>query len=252
MSQTLKLYIPKVLSENKVVLLKGIGTLRINYRSAVVDQERALIIPPREEIFFVPANEPKIDPVLVRIVELIAQVDHEEAADLVYSFMKDLQIELRSNGFLSFPSIGWIKQDQWGSLFFEPATEYIAINRFFGLNQVDLPESLSKAEQEVLADLKQTVHEGARVPRFENTAKPQRRWGFIIGMALVLVVAFVLFWLKPFSSSHPELTEDQVVNSIEPDQGRDGNAVMLSDSQTNSEGDVVYPVFKNIGPNFLP
>ena len=252
MSQTLKLYIPKVLSENKVVLLKGIGTLRINYRSAVVDHERALIIPPREEVYFVPANEPKIDPVLVRIVELIAQVDHEEAADLVYSFMKDLQLELRTKGFLSFPSVGWIKQDQWGSLSFEPATEYIAINRFFGLNQISLPETLSKAEQEVLADLKETVHEGARVSRFENTGRPQRRWGFILGIAMLLVTAVAFFWLNPLSNVDRAAEGlRETVHLEDPVSDADLTGSTTKDSQPSAER-AIYPVFKNIGPNFLP
>jgi hypothetical protein len=252
MSQTLKLYIPKVLSENKLVLLKGIGTLRINYRSAVIDQERSIITPPREEIYFIPADEPKIDPVLVRIVELIAQVDHEEAADLVYSFMKDLQVELRSNGILNFPNIGWIKQDQWGNLFFEPSSEYISINRFFGLYQVSLPEALTKAEQEVLADLKETVHEGARVARFENAQQPQRRWGFIIGMLALAVTALALFLFLPKSPITGDFTNTQENTEVSDPTSPLNESETQVDTKVEIPSSSVMPVFKNIGPNFLP
>ncbi len=125
MSQTLKLYIPKVLSENKIVLLKGIGTLQMNYRPAEIDLDAGIMLPPREEIFFVPSNERMLDPVLIRVVEFIARVDEDEAADLVENFMFDLQGELKEIGQLILPSIGNIMKDTWGNLFFEPAPEYI-------------------------------------------------------------------------------------------------------------------------------
>lgn len=250
MSQTLKLYIPKVLSENKVVLLKGIGTLRINYRSAVINHDLSVITAPREEIYFVPAEEQKIDPVLVKIVELIAQVDHEEATDLVYSFMNDLQLELRSTGSVSFPSIGWIKQDRWGSMFFEPASEYIALNRYFGFSQVRLPEALTQAEQEVLADLRETVHEGA-VTRPISRSEPKRRWGFIISS--ILMIAFVLtYFLVGNDKNRPSNTqlEDKPIvekgdqNLISPKEGT------LSGTPEQEVADM--PRFKDPGPNFLP
>jgi hypothetical protein len=249
MSQTLKLYIPKVLSENKVVLLKGIGTLRINYRSAVINHDLSIITPPREEIYFVPADESKIDPVLIKIVELITQVDREEATDLVYTFMKDLQTELRIHGFLSFPSVGWIKQDRWGSLFFEPASEYISINRYFGLSQVKLPEALSKAEQEVLADLRETVHEGATNRDYTASTAPKRRWGFIISSLLVLVMAVAFFWQRtPLRSGDSSTSTREGTEQVTTD---DRSGV---DSQTDAEVKEGFkmPVFKNIGPNFIP
>ncbi|MCB0688951.1 MAG: hypothetical protein KDC53_20575 [Saprospiraceae bacterium] len=240
MSQTLKLYIPKVLSENKVVLLKGIGTLRINYRSAVINHDLSLISPPKEEIYFIPGDESKIDPVLVKIVELITQVDHEEATDLVFSFMKDLQNELRVKGFLSFPSVGWIKQDRWGSLFFEPASEYISINRYFGLNQVKLPEALTKAEQEVLADLKETVHEGKTTRTYAVEGK--RRWGFIISSVLVAVAAFCLLWFSLSRSKMTSPQKDLVVHQVEEGE----------DTPVKQEGDFEMPVFREVGPDFIP
>jgi hypothetical protein len=249
MSQTLKLYIPKVLSENKVVLLKGIGTLRINYRSAVINQDLSVITPPREEIYFVPGDESRIDPVLVKIVELIAQVDHEEATDLVYSFMKDLQTELRSAGFLSFPNVGWVRQDQWGSLFFEPAYEYIAINRFFGLNQVRLPPALTPAEQEVLADLRETVHEGATERSFGIQNEPKRRWGFIISSVLAVLMALTLAFLagNPKQSIENEASDDRTTGLSEQTEEFQDEAA--SDSPKNP---AVQIRFKEVGPNFLP
>lgn len=247
MSQTLKLYIPKVLSENKVVLLKGIGTLRINYRSAVINHDLSVISPPKEEIYFVPGDESKIDPVLVKIVELITQVDREEATDLVYSFMKDLQNELRIKGILSFPSVGWIKQDRWGSLFFEPASEYISINRYFGLNQVKLPEALTKAEQEVLADLKETVHEGKTERSFVGEGQGKRRWGFIITTLLVLVAAISFLW---FGVGRQESItgKDTMVEHVEPNKDR-SSAEMPS--QMNEDA-FEMPEFREVGPNFIP
>lgn len=242
------MYIPKVLSENKVVLLKGIGTLRINYRSAVINHDLSLISPPKEEIYFVPGDEPKIDPVLVKIVELITQVDHEEATDLVYSFMKDLQNELRIKGFLSFPSVGWIKQDRWGSLFFEPASEYISINRYFGLSQVKLPEALTKAEQEVLADLKETVHEG-QVERIYAT-EGKRRWGFIITSLLVLAVALSILW---FNLGKTGISSGESPSSTIVEQTTSVADQKITDSPRHS-GAKEYdrPIYKEIGPNFIP
>ena len=248
MSQTLKLYIPKVLSENKVVLLKGIGTLRINYRSAVINHDLSIITPPKEEIYFVPADESKIDPVLVKIVELIAQVDREEATDLVYTFMKDLQTELRVHGFLSFPSVGWIKQDRWGSLFFEPASEYISINRYFGLSQVKLPEALSKAEQEVLADLRETVHEGAATRAYTTAAAPKRRWGFIISTLLVLIMAVSFFW----SRTNFRSTETTISTGEDSEQVTDDQSSVDAPLDSGVKEGFKMPVFKDVGPNFIP
>ncbi|MBK8505013.1 MAG: hypothetical protein IPL46_24055 [Saprospiraceae bacterium] len=248
MSQTLKLYIPKVLSENKVVLLKGIGTLRINYRSAVINHDLSIITPPKEEIYFVPADESKIDPVLVKIVELIAQVDREEATDLVYTFMKDLQTELRVHGFLSFPSVGWIKQDRWGSLFFEPASEYISINRYFGLSQVKLPEALSKAEQEVLADLRETVHEGAGNRTYMAAVAPKRRWGFIISSLLVLMVTVAFLWSRMNPGSEIPFSSGE---ELEQETLDDRSSVDTPLDQEEEEG-FKMPVFRDVGPNFIP
>lgn len=195
MSQTLKLYIPKVLSENKIVLLKGIGTLQMNYRPAEIDLEAGIMDAPREEIFFIPSNESKLDPVLIRVVEIIARVDEDEAADLVENFMNELQVELAENGFLTFPNIGWIKQDHWGSLFFEPAAEYISINKFFGFGKVKLPEALSPAEQEVIADLKETVAEKAERDSIATVGSNSRNWGFIIGGGLILIMLMAFSFL---------------------------------------------------------
>lgn len=248
MSQTLKLYIPKVLSENKVVLLKGIGTLRINYRSAVINHDLSVISPPKEEIYFVPGDEAKIDPVLVKIVELITQVDHEEATDLVYTFMQDLQNELRVKGILSFPSVGWIKQDRWGSLFFEPASEYISINRYFGLSQVKLPEALSRAEQEVLADLKETVHEGKSERSFVGEGQGRRRWGFIITTLLVLIAAVSFLWLgsNRFSGS-------QSADSPQVEEQLPGGEHSNSGQFPGPGGEAFeMPEFREVGPDFIP
>jgi len=254
MSQTLKLYIPKVLSENKVVLLKGIGTLRINYREAVVNQELSLILPPREEIYFIPSNESRIDPVLVKIVELVTQVDPDEASDLVFSFMEGLQVELRTNGILSFPSVGWIKQDKWGSLFFEPAAEYIAINRFFGFSEMRLPEALTKAEQDVLADLKETAHEGATERVFRSDRQPQRRWGFIISAALVLItaLAFMLSQVVGGSGGDTELIAEKTIQTEKKVTESETPVVIEDTNVALAEEPAPMPVFRNIGPKFLP
>ncbi len=196
MSHTLKLYIPRVLSENKIVLLKGIGALRISYRSAQDDMNLTSLSAPREEIYFVPGDEDRLDPILVKIVELIAKVERDEASELVQSFMQELKAELRGNGFLTFPTIGWIKQDHWGSLFFEPAAEYIAVTRFFGLGQVELPEALSDAEQEVLADLKETVSEKTARAKLLQRRPSERTWGFIISGVLLLLTLLAVLWFN--------------------------------------------------------
>ena len=208
MSQTLKLYIPKVLSENKIVLLKGIGTLQMNYRPAEIDLDAGIMLPPREEIFFVPANERKLDPVLIRVVEFIARVDEDEAADLVENFMFDLQGELKEIGRLILPSIGTIMKDTWGNLFFEPAPEYISMNKFFGLSQVTLPEALSPAEQEVIADLKETVAEKAATDALMvQQGGRSRTWGFIIGASVILIVLLLAsFFIEHSPSSMQDLT----------------------------------------------
>ena len=240
MSQTLKLYIPQVLSENRIVLLKGIGTLRVNYRSATINSHVNAINPPREEIYFVPSDEPDLDPILIKIVELIAKVDHDEAADLVYNFMRDLREELLLNGTITLPNIGWLKQDQWQNLFFEPAAEYISINRYFGLQSVKLPEPLTKSEQEVLADLKETAGEKPG-SFYEGSITTERRWGFIIGSIFLLVVASMIYLFFPKNQDlEQEVRLMENVPIVE-------NIVIenLSDLKLN-------PIFKDIGPNFLP
>ena len=234
MSQTLKLYIPKVLSENKIVLLKGIGTLQMNYRPAEIDLDAGTLDAPREEIFFVPANERKLDPVLIRVVEIIARVDEDEAADLVENFMNDLQGELTLNGFLTFPNIGWIKQDHWGSLFFEPAAEYIAINRFFGFNKVKLPEALSPAEQEVIADLKETAAERTAQDSLVVEGNRNRNWGFIIGVGLMLIMFICLSFLFKPNNPSPQLSNLTVL-SHEQDSDLFGSSQVQTTMTTNNE-----------------
>ncbi len=248
MSQTLKLYIPKVLSENKVVLLKGIGTLRLNYRSAVVDSDLSLLIPPNEEIYFVPSNEERLDPVLVKIVELIARVDQHEATNLVQTFMSDLKTELRGNGFLTFPNVGWIKQDNWGSLFFEPAAEYIAVNRFFGLGKVELPSALSPAEQEVLADLRETAA-GSSKQAFIRTQSKESNWGFVIGMVILLLSLITLFFLlrEGNKETGPSLDEMSIV-----EHEKESMETSEDTGQANLNISPYYDFIKDVGPEFLP
>ncbi len=212
MSQTLKLYIPKVLSENKIVLLKGIGTLRMNYRPAEVDVESGTLVAPREEVYFVPSSEEKLDPVLVRIVEIIARVDQDEAEELVEKFMIDLQTELQEDGFVTLPSIGWIKQDHWGSLFFEPAAEYISINKYFGFGKVELPEALSVAEQEAIADLKETAGEKTERDALVTLGNRSRAWGFIISGGLLIILLLSLSFLhSDWSDRFDPVINDQEV-----------------------------------------
>ncbi len=250
MSQTLKLYIPKVLSENKVVLLRGIGTLRINYRPAEIDETTQTLIAPKEEIYFVPANESRLDPVLTKIVEVIARVDEEEAQTLVRNFMDELRDELRGNGFLTFPNIGWIKQDNWGSLFFEPAAEYIAINRFFGLRQVTLPEALTTSEQEVFDDLRKTAGERVEGAELQPREARSRSWGFIIGALLLLItfLAFQFFTRSNAPEDEAPVDVEEVITNIKEDRAeRTLNMGAI-------EGDSATPPIKKkvVGPNFLP
>ncbi|MDH3650608.1 MAG: hypothetical protein OEQ53_13075 [Saprospiraceae bacterium] len=251
MSQTLKLYIPKVLSENKVVLLKGIGTLRLNYRPAVVDPDLSLLVPPNEEIYFVPSNEDRLDPVLIKIVEIIARVDKHEATTLVLTFMADLKTELRGNGFLTFPNVGWIKQDNWGSLFFEPAAEYISVNRFFGLGQVALPEALSSAEQEVLADLRETAAGSSKQAFVRTHQRKERNWGFVIGMVILLLSLLSLFFLLRNGDRNQGPVEDEN-NIVQNDRETQKEALQSDTDRAHVNVSPYYDFIKDIGPGFLP
>lgn len=214
MSQTLNLYIPKVLSENKVVLLKGIGTLRMKYRPAIIDAELSIIAPPREEIYFIPNNVQELDPVLIKVVKIIADVDQEEAYELVRAFMVDLRNELKSTGVLQFPGIGSINQDVWGNSFFKPDPEYISLNRFFGFQQMELPEALSPAEQEAIADIKETVSERSEHAKIISPKEQGRKWGFIIGAAAVLLTLISLLYFLNQKAALPLQVHDSQTSEL--------------------------------------
>lgn len=244
MSQTLKLYIPKVLSENKLVILNGIGSLKINYRSASVDMERKVILPPREEIYFVPSNDSRIDPILVKIVEIMTGVGYDEATDVVYRFMREMRSELHVQGQVALPNIGWIRQDKWGSVFFEPAAEYISLNRYFGLNHVQLPQALTPAEQEVLADLKETVHEQLSTPVYDINKR--RRWGFIISTILILLMAASLFLIRNWNESEM-VHEELPLDTIKTTPTEDDSGLLLDPESEIPKGSTI-----DVGPNFVP
>lgn len=253
MSQTLKSYIPKVLSENKIVLLQGVGTLRMNYRPAVIDEGLSVMTAPREEIYFVPGDESALDPVLVKIVEMIALVDHDEATDLVQRFMQDLQKELRDNGFITLPNVGWIKQDNWGNLFFEPAAEYIEMNSFFGFGSIELPEALSMAEQEALADLKKTASEQSAAAKLQRE-KERRRWGFIISALALLVILGVLYLTNRSSSGIGDTIPTQQPTSQDEDENLNSDTLQLEEVEPDSlsPAGVSPPHVREEGPNYLP
>ena len=253
MSQTLKSYIPKVLSENKIVLLQGVGTLRMNYRPAIINEDLSVMTAPREEIYFVPGDESQVDPVLVKIVELIAIVDHAEATDLVHRFMQDLQKELRENGFITFPNVGWIKQDNWGNLFFEPAAEYIEMNSFFGLGSIELPEALSLAEQEALADLKRTANEESAASKLQRE-KERRRWGFIISALALLMVLGVVYFTSRSGGPAGDQFPAQQPTSRDEDHPLDQDTLKIKkiEPDTLLPSRVGQPHVREEGPNYLP
>ena len=254
MSQTLNLYIPKVLSENKEVLLKGIGTLRLQYRSAVIDTELSIIAPPREEIYFIPNNVQELDPVLIKVVKIITDVDQEEASNLVRAFMLDLRNELSNTGILNFPGIGSINQDFWGNLFFKPDPEYISLNRFFGFQKMMLPEALSRAEQEAIADIKETVSERPEHAKVIASREKDRKWGFIIGAAAVLLTLISLLYFLNRDAALPLQVHDNQTSELTMKPLKRIN-INPADPISHDSAEITARVDRislEPGPNYLP
>ncbi|MBX2817051.1 MAG: hypothetical protein KTR24_13680, partial [Saprospiraceae bacterium] len=176
MNEAFKVYLSRILSENQVVLLQGIGVLKLSHIGAAIDEYAGTISPPRDQIYFEPSEVVHLDPVLVRIVQIIHGLSREESMRRTEAFMGSLRMELDRNLRLMLPKIGSITRSPHGDTFFTPDATSQEYNTSFGLPRLKLPAKVAAEQQEVtMAQIPQpAVPAASMAPTSSSQAQPTR------------------------------------------------------------------------------
>lgn len=188
-------YLPPLLMTGKHVHLTGIGSFQLVYVSARLDHDRDEIVPPAEQLVFVPgAGTIDPDPTLVRVLELSQGIKTVKARKRVLAFCQGLQKTLQEKGRLDLPGLGRVHLNDYGQEYFEPSRASQGLTSYFALPTLRLPSQSQKLVASSVAPITTSVIPD-NSPEPQNISDPEPaklQQGQGLGPARILLWAFLI------------------------------------------------------------
>ncbi|MCO5233865.1 MAG: hypothetical protein M9888_09040 [Chitinophagales bacterium] len=181
-------YIYDLLLENDYVVVPGLGGFVCQNQSAIIDRQRAEIMPPSRTIAFNRMLQQN-DGLLVQYIVMKNQLTHKYAEETVREFVAKCNEQLHQMGSVQFPRIGRLYIDELKNIQFSPAYEPFPLDDSFGLGSISvIPirryESV-ESEEDVLVATDNIVE-----------LKPQRRWPYWVAATFAGLFILGSTWLN--------------------------------------------------------
>lgn len=108
------------------VVIPGVGALVKRYVSAVYDENRGMIYPPREEITF-NAEINYDDGLIISSVSRREEIPYTDAAALINDEIEAMRSQIELDGRFSLGAVGELQKNSDGNVVFEPAAERLSL-----------------------------------------------------------------------------------------------------------------------------
>jgi cell division septation protein DedD len=223
MALNLRTIVYDLLWEHECVVVPDFGAFIVNPRSAIVEENQNLILPPSNEISFNPAVK-KNDALLVNFVADQLNWDYSKAKEEVLKAASAWERKLSLERFLELEGVGTFRKTDDGRLIFQQANEENFSHASYGLQ----PLRLKPLQQEgILRRLEEPVK---KHPNLSGGVLSKMK--YVAAAALFIPIIFVASWITfsgegmndkfvgldfNFFSNQTEVKDDSVAEKLSPD-----------------------------------
>jgi len=216
---TVNYYITKLLLSREGLVIPGLGSFTVQERSARIDADKNVIIPPSKQYFFNPKITEDSDEILTNTIANEENTSFIEAKRLVYAFTEKVTKEINSGEKYEIKNIGYFYKHQSGKINFsqfeksdltsglkELETEPFELISQPGKTQPKAPERAPRAK----------VNKTTKAPKKKKTKKVLIA---LTSTLLILLLAFFVWYLDLYKMVFPEENKKkQVVAEQTTDQ----------------------------------
>jgi len=174
-------FISDLLYEHDCVVIPGFGGLVANYRSAKLNRQTHLILPPSKHIGF-NRHLKNNDGLLVSHLSGLFSISYKEAQQKIETIVSEWQTALQKDGRIFWEKIGTFFYDKAGNLQFIPEEQENYLLSSFGLLPVQLTPVIAEEEKVV-----------SITGRNENKLKSNISWK--VAAAVTIPLLAVGLWL---------------------------------------------------------
>lgn len=126
-------YIYELLYWHDCVIIPGLGGFVANQRSAEIEEEKGLFLPPKKEIGFNRSLSHN-DGLLINFIAQNEGIGYVDAGLLVRQYVDDIQQQINSSTSFEISGVGFLKSDAIGNLLFQPSGTSGFMPGSFGLS----------------------------------------------------------------------------------------------------------------------
>lgn len=178
--------ITSYLLQSKECTLPGIGSFKINSIPAIADAANKQILPPNDEIFFTEKENVNFGG-LAKYIAAKKNIDIKSAEEQLNDFCKEWNGKIKTGEELHFETIGTIKKNSEGNIYFEKAEKLNYLQPIQVENIYEKEEPLTVEEPEETVVVEQEDYNNGEIV----TKRPS--WG-IWAVSLMVISFAVIFY----------------------------------------------------------
>lgn len=247
-------YIRHLLTENRFLIVPGLGAFSLKYKPAQIDEENDEILPPSAEVSFNQEVNHN-DGVLAEWIAQNEQISTDEALQKILEFTELLFSKLDYGETVRLSKIGNLFLADNREIKFESSSGELFIPEVYGLEKISLKDNISEEEDipavpviaeetvssEPEADIQEEepklvlpVQPAASAPEIKR--KRRNRWPGILLLLLIIILAALLFFVlnKKKQSEKPVQVKTEIPQKPE-------SPVMVADSVETDVTNVPEP-----------
>lgn len=190
--------------------LPHLGSLKFIRHHAVLDVADKKLSAPAEEIVFNESSN-QVSPSLIEYVSLVENISTNEAEEKINTWCLNQKMMLDNNGELVFESLGAIRNDRFGKIFFEKK------NRITFYEPVKAEPVIHKdAEHTVLVGDKETTSSAMNEFYREEVPQEKGKWRIIALVAAIAAILILIFYFSAHSFSEKGISNQNTFEIKQP------------------------------------
>lgn len=190
--------------------LPHLGSLKFIRHHAVLDVADKKLSAPAEEIAFNESSN-QVSPSLIEYVSLVENISTNEAEEKINTWCLNQKMMLDNNGELVFESLGAIRNDRFGKIFFEKK------NRITFYEPVKAEPVIHKdAEHTVLVGDKETTSSAMNEFYREEVPQEKGKWRIIALVAAIAAILILIFYFSTHSFSEKGISNQNTFEIKQP------------------------------------
>jgi len=190
--------------------LPHLGSLKFIRHHAVLDIADKQLSPPAEEIVFNESSD-QLSPTLTEYVSSVENISTNEAEEKINTWCLNQRMILDNNGELVFESLGTIRTDASGKIFFKKKKGII----FYEPVKAE-PVIRKDAEHTVLVGDKETTSSAMNEFYREEVPQEKDKWRIIALVAGIAAILILIFYFSTHSFSEKGISNQKTFDIKQP------------------------------------